>query len=329
MNAAADLLFGHGWYLSLGLAGLATSKALLVAGPGAWRNLARIVVGVVLVAGLAGAMGASLPAIGPAVGLLGIWLGGLLVFAIERPLWLVAAPVLLLAAVLAHIIGVAAATDLRFAGSVMMIGVALMAGGALLGRLLHGAGDPALRLLGGWGAAAMLVLVVGLDLDGGKRPDLSQTALVGSRHVERVELDPDEIRDVLTSVLAGVYVAFEEGSEEGVYDALAAVARADLATELYLQERRALAIREDDARAQVLEVALDEVTAAPLTEGAGYRISAAWRVRGTVEHWGHAHERTNRYTAELRLVPADGLWKLASFELRDVQREVGEPGEVG
>ena len=45
-----------------------------------------------------------------------------------------------------------------------------------------------------------------------------------------------------------------------------------------------------------------------------------WNVAGTVEHWGHIHERTNQYEALFTLKPIDGAWKVTKMELLDEQR---------
>lgn len=51
-----------------------------------------------------------------------------------------------------------------------------------------------------------------------------------------------------------------------------------------------------------------------------YHIDAHWIIQGSVAHWGHVHQRQNRYQARLAIEPADGLWKLTQFDLMDEQR---------
>jgi hypothetical protein len=43
-------------------------------------------------------------------------------------------------------------------------------------------------------------------------------------------------------------------------------------------------------------------------------------VVGSVGHWGHLHERRNRYRAMLEVVPREGLWKLAELEILEEER---------
>ena len=67
------------------------------------------------------------------------------------------------------------------------------------------------------------------------------------------------------------------------------------------------------------EIELVELETGP-GDGAGFRAEAVWNVRGSVGHWGHIHERRNRYRAELRVAPVDGAWKLVGLELLEEER---------
>jgi len=322
-SGAAYPSFGLGYALPALLAGLALVWALRCAPPAAKERVA-------VAAGAAGAAGAALgvvvgpvPYVDAAIAVIGIALGALLAGAVRRPLWLIATPPLLLALLLAYLIGVASRDGAHplLAAGVGALALALVGLGALLERGARRlAGDAMVRFLGGWTAAAML-LVAGFGLLAPTSgPPLGSVA--AGFEVERTELTPAELRELLADLLAGVYGAFEEESEDGIYDALAAVADTDLVSELYLQNRRALVMRSaDGAQVQVLDLALDEMTSTPLADRAGYRIAAAWRVAGAIGHWGHTHERVNRYAASLTLAPVDGRWKLAHFDLRDVQRQ--------
>ena len=47
----------------------------------------------------------------------------------------------------------------------------------------------------------------------------------------------------------------------------------------------------------------------------GFAAVATWTVSGSVGHWGHIHQRRNRYRAELTVRPLDGAWKLTDIEI--------------
>ena len=55
-------------------------------------------------------------------------------------------------------------------------------------------------------------------------------------------------------------------------------------------------------------------------EGGGFVATTAWNVAGSVGHWGHIHQRRNRYRARLDVRPIDGRWKLTGLEILDEER---------
>ena len=61
---------------------------------------------------------------------------------------------------------------------------------------------------------------------------------------------------------------------------------------------------------------------APLQERDGNQLNVAssWIVAGSVGHWGHVHQRTNAYSANLEISEIDGVWKLTRLEILDERR---------
>ena len=57
----------------------------------------------------------------------------------------------------------------------------------------------------------------------------------------------------------------------------------------------------------------------------GFCRRCRWNVSGTVEHWGHIHERTNQYEALFVMEPVAGVWKITELLLLDEQRVQFEP----
>ena len=55
-------------------------------------------------------------------------------------------------------------------------------------------------------------------------------------------------------------------------------------------------------------------------DGLTYALSARWTALGSVGHWGHVHQRKNRYEAVVTVAAQDGVWKIVDLELRDEQR---------
>ena len=63
-----------------------------------------------------------------------------------------------------------------------------------------------------------------------------------------------------------------------------------------------------------------ETQKSDLPEGSGFRIRCQWITAGDVSHWGHLHQRRNRYEADFVVQPIDEAWKITETELVNEQR---------
>ena len=126
----------------------------------------------------------------------------------------------------------------------------------------------------------------------------------------------------MNTLLKNVYRAFDFREEEDVYDKLALSVSGDLLTDIYLQNRRSMAIQQaGGAQAKIKEVAVEAASAARIDgDGLTYALDARWTALGSVGHWGHVHQRKNRYEAVVTVAARDGAWKIVGLELRDEQR---------
>jgi hypothetical protein len=43
-------------------------------------------------------------------------------------------------------------------------------------------------------------------------------------------------------------------------------------------------------------------------------------VSGSIGHWGHVHQRQNRYRADLELLPSEEGWKLSALKILEEER---------
>ena len=124
----------------------------------------------------------------------------------------------------------------------------------------------------------------------------------------------------LQSLLGNIYQAFEAPTEEAIYDRLALSVEGDLLSQVYLQTRKGL---EAEQGVQV-DVERVQVKSAIVTSadwwGEGLGVEALWEVSGRVGHWGHAHQRTNWYKANMKLKSVGGYWKLTELEVLDEMR---------
>jgi hypothetical protein len=57
-----------------------------------------------------------------------------------------------------------------------------------------------------------------------------------------------------------------------------------------------------------------------LDSGPGFAARGTWNVSGSVGHWGHVHQRTNRYEARFVVRPVDGTWRITELELLQEER---------
>ncbi len=132
-------------------------------------------------------------------------------------------------------------------------------------------------------------------------------------------IDDDRAEEIVSGLLHYVYRAFDFRDEEIIYDTLAHSVSGDLLTETYLETRRGLELAsQGGARAKVQEIEMLEVDAD--SEGPGFRATSTWNVTASVGHWGHIHQRRNRYVAELKIEPIDGVWKITNLELIEEKR---------
>lgn len=120
-------------------------------------------------------------------------------------------------------------------------------------------------------------------------------------------------------MLGNVYTSFDFRDESTIYDALDKSLSGDLLTDVYLQTMKSLELdSQGGAKVKVKSVALDSAEFQPLEEG--FNAACVWDVNGSVGHWGHIHQRVNRYNAELDIEPLDGSWKITKLEILQEER---------
>jgi hypothetical protein len=321
--AGAGLIAAPGNLLALVLAGLWLGLAR--AGPGVRRGQA---VGVGLACAAAGCVTGLVFRAPPYLDLMiagsGLATAALIVFDLRRP-GLALVPLAVAAAMFELGVGatygfgdtasghLAAYSAVTAAG-----GAAVLAVAAVLGRWLRARGGTRLlRGLGAWACALSVLLFVNGSLSRGTGIDTLSADLM----VSDTELSRDEIPVLVRALLEQVYLAFEKEDEDEIYEALSSVAEGEVLADLYLQKRAALVMEDDGgARSSLRAVELERTEAGPLPGAEGYNVHGVWRVVGSIGHWGHVHDRVNRYEADLTISPIGGSWKITGFELRDVVR---------
>ena len=162
--------------------------------------------------------------------------------------------------------------------------------------------DPRLRSAAAGALIGVLLTAAGFFLGVGSRPS-SEAAV-----------------EVVSGLLHNVYRAFDFRQEERIYDVLEKSIEGDLLTDIYLETRRGLELaNQGGAQAKVNDIELEMVEVERGEQG-GFVADATWVVRASVGHWGHVHQRQNRYRASLDIQPVDGRWKLFSVEIMEEER---------
>jgi len=134
------------------------------------------------------------------------------------------------------------------------------------------------------------------------------------------QLSSEQSQKIAESLHRGTYQALDFGTEQRIYDALDQFADGELLETLYLQLRDGLAVKEQGGA--VARVSSIEYINGTLVEShndsppwPGYHFRSTWIVAGTVEHWGHVHERRNQFSAVLQIEPRNGHWKITSMQI--------------
>ena len=139
---------------------------------------------------------------------------------------------------------------------------------------------------------------------------------------DRPIVSADNATEVFKALHSGAYRAMDFGTESRIYEVLETAVAGELLETIYLQLRESLAMREQGgAVARVRSVDYDNSEQA-LLQGSvvawpGYQFRSRWTVSGTVEHWGHIHERRNQFCAVFSVEPRDGLWKITSMQIEE------------
>jgi hypothetical protein len=142
------------------------------------------------------------------------------------------------------------------------------------------------------------------------------------------QMPEQDAEQVFAQLHKNMFRAFDYRNESDVYDALAKSVDGELLRKLYLDINQSLKVKEQGgAIAKVNEVNLLEGTKSDIpldvdssSPGFGYRCK--WNLIGTIEHWGHIHERENQYDAKFKIQLRDDAWKITSMEVVDEEQGV-------
>ena len=133
------------------------------------------------------------------------------------------------------------------------------------------------------------------------------------------KLDNKEARLLLHELLGNVYRSFVFKEEGAIYDALSKSVDGDLLSEIYLQVKHSLELKnQGGAEASVDTIEIKDLKLRELHNG--YALDSSWDVNGSVGHWGHIHQRANHYEAEFVIEAVDKVWKIKTMKVYNEER---------
>ena len=145
---------------------------------------------------------------------------------------------------------------------------------------------------------------------------------IGSSALAIKPLSEEEAAVIFDYLLGNIYRAMDFREESDIYDKLAISLDGELLTEIYLQNQRSMALEnEGGAIATVKKVEILDVTKDNSSDRKNQlAFRTHWIASGTLQHWGHSHNRTNEYEAILTLAPVEDNWKITDIELLEESR---------
>lgn len=118
-----------------------------------------------------------------------------------------------------------------------------------------------------------------------------------------------------------VFRAFDYRDKEKIYDALSKSVDGELLQDFYIDVRNSLRVEEKGgAVANIQSVELlygEDVPLSEKRERPAFGYHSRWNLVGTIEHFGHIHQRSTQYEADFDVELVDGAWKITSMQATD------------
>jgi hypothetical protein len=131
----------------------------------------------------------------------------------------------------------------------------------------------------------------------------------------------ERARSIVGDLLHNIYRAFDYREEGDIYDVLARSVSGELLTDIFLETKRSLVLaNQGGAQAKVRDVVVEHVKVEEGGEQGRFAVEADWIVHGSVGHWGHVHQRSNRYLARLVVAVDGGQWRLQEMMVLQEER---------
>ena len=159
----------------------------------------------------------------------------------------------------------------------------------------------------------------------------------------KFQLPDSQAEQVFRELHDNLFSAFDFREPSDVYDALALTVDGPLLRKLYLDVQQSLKMREQGgAVARIDDIAIvnsvpakqmamvrtnhqdnrENLDAEKIADRPTFGWQCEWNLSGTVEHWGHIHQRINQYDATFNVSDCDGIWKITQLQMTDNQGTV-------
>jgi len=134
--------------------------------------------------------------------------------------------------------------------------------------------------------------------------------------------DNEDAGELSYRLLRNTYHAFDYRDDSRIYDTLEKSVSGSLLEKVYLEIMNSLELESQGGpRVKVKDLALRKCEVVSSNKKtARFRVKAEWITVGEVTHWGHTHERTNRYEAMIDIRAFGNKWKIAGMELLNEER---------
>ncbi|MEP1471923.1 MAG: hypothetical protein ABJK20_09060 [Halieaceae bacterium] len=180
-------------------------------------------------------------------------------------------------------------------------------------------------------AALALISIAWFLYSLGKRKSLAlaaaTAALFTAASVAAIQLGGDNSPQqgrasaIVGDLLHNIYRSFDYREEADIYDVLALSVSGELLTDIFLETKRSLVLaNQGGAEAKVKDVLVNAVEVLPDDADDSFLVEVDWTVQGSVGHWGHIHQRSNRYLARLRVGVDGERWKLQEMSVLQEER---------
>jgi hypothetical protein len=137
----------------------------------------------------------------------------------------------------------------------------------------------------------------------------------------KFSMDDHTASQIFAQLHKNMFRAMDYRDESDIYDALAKSVDGELLRKLYLEINQSLKMKEQGGTvARIDEVNLGSGGQLPieLAEGEiGFGFRSSWSLLGTVEHWGHVHQRINQYEADFVIKLTEDNWKITEMDAFD------------